>query len=75
MKLKTPVASLYRNVFLKLEHLNVGGSHKSRAARKMISAAVDSGKIIPGRTTIIEKTGGNLGIGLAVEANLDVVLI
>ena len=35
----------------------------------MISVAVDSGKIIPGRTTIIEKTGGNLGIGLAVEAN------
>ncbi|WP_163371444.1 PLP-dependent cysteine synthase family protein [Endozoicomonas acroporae] len=69
MKLITPVTKLYNNVFFKLEYLNVGGSHKSRAARRMISDAVDSGKIIPGRTTIIEKTGGNLGIGLAVEAN------
>lgn len=54
---------------LKLELFNIGGSHKARAARWMVSRAIEEGRLIPGgKQTILEKTGGNLGIGLAIEA-------
>ncbi|AIR90444.1 pyridoxal-phosphate dependent enzyme [Pseudomonas cremoricolorata] len=48
----------------KLELHNPGGSHKYRAARHIIDSAVRNGDIVPGQTTVIEKTGGNFGFGL-----------
>lgn len=52
------------NLLTKLEMNNPGGSHKYRAARHIIDCAVRNGDIVPGQTTVIEKTGGNFGFGL-----------
>lgn len=51
---------------MKFEALNVGGSIKTRTAYNMILQAERRGEIAPGRTTIIEPTSGNQGIGLAL---------
>jgi cysteine synthase len=51
-------------ILTKLEMHNPGGSHKYRAANFIIETAIRSGKITPGVTTVIEKTGGNFGFGL-----------
>lgn len=75
----TPIARPKQNIVLKQEHLNPGGSHKSRAARRIISDALASGSISTGgKRRILEKSGGNFGIGLALEAakhNIDVDLV
>ncbi|WP_199426712.1 cysteine synthase A [Thermaerobacillus caldiproteolyticus] len=69
----TPVVKLNRipdphgaDVYIKLESFNPGGSVKDRAALNMIHRAEMAGKIIPGKSTIIEPTSGNTGIGLAM---------
>ncbi len=54
-------------IFVKLEYFNPSGSVKDRAARGLIEAAERSGKLRP-RSTIIEPTSGNTGIGLAMIA-------
>lgn len=41
-------------------------THKVRAARHIVREGIASGKIVPGKTTVIEKTGGNFGFGLVV---------
>jgi cysteine synthase len=51
-------------LLVKFELENPGGSHKVRAARYIVRKGVEAGAIIPGRTTVIEKTGGNFGLGL-----------
>jgi cysteine synthase len=51
-------------LYVKLELNNLGGSHKYRAASHIIRCAIERGDIVPGRTTVIEKTGGNFGFGL-----------
>ncbi|SFM70031.1 pyridoxal-phosphate dependent enzyme [Rugamonas rubra] len=51
-------------VLVKFECNNPGGSHKVRAARYIIQDALQSGSIVQGQTTVIEKTGGNFGFGL-----------
>lgn len=55
-------------VFIKLESFNPGGSVKDRAALNMIERAEKEGKLIPERSTIIEPTSGNTGIGIAMVA-------
>lgn len=58
-------------VFAKLESLNPGGSHKARIALAMVRDAEERGILQPGSgQTIIEPSGGNTGIGLAIAANI-----
>lgn len=65
----TPMLSLGENLRMKLEHLNPGGSHKTRAARRIIIRAIENGDLTPGGPRrILEKSGGNFGVGLAYEA-------
>ncbi|MFC0337628.1 Cysteine synthase [Kushneria avicenniae] len=49
---------------IKLELDNPGGSHKFRAASHIVERAIARGDMVPGQTTVIEKTGGNFGFGL-----------
>lgn len=53
------------NIFAKAEFLNPGGSIKDRIAKNMLDTAEAQGKLRAGMT-IIEPTGGNTGIGLAL---------
>lgn len=70
---KTPLIEIVPGLLAKLECNNPGGSHKTRAARRIVAQAVADGRIIPGKTTVIEKTGGNFGFGLLWAcAGLDV---
>lgn len=72
----TPLVRLSRlgapeNVTLlgKCEFVNPGGSVKDRIASYMIDCAERSGELRPGQL-IVEGTGGNTGIGLALIARL-----
>ncbi|AEV85017.1 cysteine synthase [Actinoplanes sp. SE50] len=68
----TPLVELTRlgessplRVFAKLEGHNPGGSIKDRSALEMIRHGVAVGRIVPGRSVVVESSSGNLGIGLA----------
>jgi cysteine synthase A len=73
---KTPVVRLAQlepegsgvELYGKLESYNPGGSIKDRIALAMVLTAEKEGRIAPGRTTIVEATSGNTGIGLAFVA-------
>ncbi len=56
-----------REVWVKSERANPGGSIKDRIALAMVEDAEQSGALKPGGT-IIEPTSGNTGIGLAMAA-------
>lgn len=62
----TAIQEVEPGILVKFECNNPGGSHKVRAARFIVREALKSGAIVPGQTTIIEKTGGNFGFGLAL---------
>src|SRR5690349_4782845 len=71
----TPLVRLNRlpapgsaEVLAKIEAFNPMRSVKDRIGFAMIHAAEREGKIAPGRTTIVEPTSGNTGIGLAMAA-------
>lgn len=70
----TPLIRLHRlteglpcPVYVKADYLNPGGSMKDRIALPMIEEAERRGLLKPGGT-IVESTGGNTGVGLALLA-------
>ncbi len=58
----------YAEIVLKLEFLNPLSSVKDRIGLAMIEAAEKAGKLIKGKTVIVEPTSGNTGIALAFVA-------
>ncbi|MGW4272771.1 2,3-diaminopropionate biosynthesis protein SbnA [Streptomyces seoulensis] len=52
-------------VFAKLESHNPGGSVKDRSALSMLLGRIRGGHLVPGRSTVVESSSGNLAIGLA----------
>lgn len=72
----TPMVRLNRlgrggnhTLLAKCEFMNPGGSVKDRIAFLMVERALEQGKLKPGQL-IVEATGGNTGIGLAMAARL-----
>ncbi|TFK39784.1 tryptophan synthase beta subunit-like PLP-dependent enzyme [Crucibulum laeve] len=60
------VNGLKCNLLGKVEFFSAGGSVKDRIAKAMVQAAEKEGKLIPGKSVVIEPTSGNTGIGLAM---------
>lgn len=54
-----------RDIFMKCENFNPGGTVKDRPALNMVVKAIARGDLKPGMT-IVEGTAGNTGIGLAM---------
>ncbi len=72
---RTPLVRLKRlpapgsaEVLCKCEQFNPGGSVKDRTALAMVESAEREGRLVPGKSILIEATSGNTGIGLALVA-------
>lgn len=67
VRLNRVIAGGRAPVLAKCEYLNPGGSLKDRIAVSIVDAAEKEGRLKPGGT-IVEGTGGNTGVGLALVA-------
>ncbi len=70
---RTPLIRLKRvapaggaEIWAKCEQYNPGGSIKDRMALSLVTQAEEDGLLVPGKSTIVEPTSGNTGIGLAI---------
>ena len=68
VRLNRVVGDCGAEIVAKLESSNPANSVKDRIALSMIAMAEERGDIAPGRTTLVEPTSGNTGIGLAMVA-------
>ena len=76
IELRSLSALLGRRILAKAEHLNPGGSVKDRAALRIVDEFERKGQLVPRSRRapgapagiIVEATGGNTGIGLALVA-------
>ncbi|WP_328718517.1 2,3-diaminopropionate biosynthesis protein SbnA [Streptomyces sp. NBC_00247] len=69
---ETPLVELERlipgfssRVYAKTEWFNPGGSIKDRSALSMLLDRIRSGQLVPGSSTVVESSSGNLAIGIA----------
>ena len=68
VRLNCIVAESKAKVAAKLEFFNPAHSVKDRIGVAMVEALEREGKLVPGRSTIVEATSGNTGIALAMVA-------
>ena len=69
VKIRNPYGDKFGQIYVKLEEFNPGGSIKARVGLQMVEDAERDGILKKG-DTIIEATGGNTGIGLAMAASI-----
>ena len=65
----TPMIRLHDDVFVKCEFLHPGRSHKARVACALIDdTEAQHGPSVRHERVLLERTGGNLGVALALES-------